>query len=176
MARNIEIKASVTDFAGVTAALAALSPGPGVAVEQDDTFFHCPRGRLKLRQLAPDSGQLIHYERPDQPGPKLSDYALTLTTEPDRLRGVLAAAYGIAGIVRKRRLVRMVGRTRVHLDEVEGLGRVVELEVVLDEGEPIEHGVAEAHGLMAALGIQEDRLMSRAYVDLLHESAGVRSR
>ena len=176
MARNVEIKASVTDFAGVTAALDALSPGPGVAVEQDDTFFHCPRGRLKLRQLAPDSGQLIHYERPDQPGPKLSHYALTPTTEPDRLRGVLAAAYGIAGIVRKRRLVRMVGRTRVHLDEVEGLGRFVELEVVLDEGEPIEHGVAEAHGLMAALGIQEDRLMSRAYVDLLHESAGTPSR
>jgi len=172
-ARNVEIKASVTDFARVTAALATLSPGPGVALEQEDTFFHCPRGRLKLRRLSADVGQLISYERPDQPGPETSHYALTATTEPDRLRDVLAAACGIIGVVRKRRLVRMVGRTRVHLDEVENLGRFVELEVVLDEGEPVEQGVVEAHGLMAALGIQQEQLVSHAYVDLLHEAGGV---
>jgi predicted adenylyl cyclase CyaB len=92
------------------------------------------------------------------------------------LRDVLAAACGIIGVVRKRRLVRMVGRTRVHLDEVENLGRFVELEVVLDEGEPVEQGVVEAHGLMAALGIQQEQLVSHAYVDLLHEAGGVPSR
>jgi predicted adenylyl cyclase CyaB len=167
MARNVEIKASVTDFARVTAALATLSPGPGVALEQEDTFFDCPRGRLKLRRFSAELGQLIYYERPDQPGPKTSDYVITATTEPDRLRDVLAAAYGIVGVVCKRRLVRMVGRTRVHLDEVEGLGRFVELEVVLEEGEPIEQGLVEAHGLMAALEIQPEQLVSHAYLDLL---------
>jgi hypothetical protein len=57
-------------------------------------------------------------------------HGLVRTTEPDHLRGVLGAACGIMGVVRKRRTVRMVGRTRVHLDEVEGLGRFIELEVV----------------------------------------------
>ena len=65
----------------------------------------------------------------------------------------------------------MVGRTRVHLDEVEGLGRFVELEVVLEDGEPVEQGVWEAHRLMAALDIQEDQLVSHAYLDLLPPSA-----
>jgi hypothetical protein len=88
-------------------------------------------------------------------------------TLPDRVRDVLATAYGIIGVVRKRRTVRMVDRTRVHLDEVEGLGTFVELEVVLGDGEPAESGVVEARRLMAALGIQEDQLVSRAYIDLL---------
>jgi adenylate cyclase class IV len=61
----------------------------------------------------------------------------------------------------------MVDRTRVHLDEVEGLRTFAELEVVLDAGEPTESGVVEARRLMAALGIQEDQLVSRAYIDLL---------
>jgi predicted adenylyl cyclase CyaB len=89
------------------------------------------------------------------------------TAEPDRLRGLLAAACGIIGVVRKHRIVRLVGRTRVHLDEVEGLGRFIELEVVLEGDEPMEQGVAEAHDLMAALGIREDQLVPHAYVDLL---------
>jgi adenylate cyclase class IV len=64
----------------------------------------------------------------------------------------------------------MVGRTRVHLDEVEGLGRFIELEVMLQPGEPLERGVAEARDLMTTLGIEESQLVSQAYIDLLREA------
>ena len=167
MSRNVEIKAAVEDFARATAALAALSPEPGASLTQEDTFFRCLTGRLKLRRFSAASGELIHYERPDETGPKTSEYTIVRTSEPDRLRGVLAAACGTIGVVRKHRIVRLVGRTRVHLDEVEGLGRFIELEVVLEADEPMERGVAEARGLMAALGIREDQLVPHAYVDLL---------
>jgi predicted adenylyl cyclase CyaB len=69
--------------------------------------------------------------------------------------------------VRKQRRLFIVGRTRVHLDRVEGLGEFLELEVVLEEGEPAEAGMAEAHALMARLGIGTDQLVQGAYVDLL---------
>jgi predicted adenylyl cyclase CyaB len=167
MARNVEIKAAVPDFARATAALTALSPEPGASLIQEDTFFRCATGRLKLRRFSAASGELIHYQRPDETGPKTSEYTIVRTAEPDRLRGLLAAACGIIGVVRKHRIVRLVGRTRVHLDEVEGLGRFIELEVVLEGDEPMEQGVAEAHDLMAALGIREDQLVPHAYVDLL---------
>ena len=134
---------------------------------QEDTFFRCARGRPKLRGLSDVAGELIHYERPDEAGPEASDFERVPTAEPDRLRDVLGAACGIMGIVRKRRTVRMVGCTRVHLDEVEGLGRFIELEVALDTGESIEGAVAETHRVMAALGIREDQLVSHAYLDLL---------
>jgi predicted adenylyl cyclase CyaB len=167
VARNVEIKAAVADLSRVARALDALGAGPPTELVQEDTFFEGARGRLKLRRLSPTSGELIHYHRPDVAGPKTSEYTLVATTEPDRLRDALAAAYGVAGTVCKRRIVRMVGRTRLHLDEVAGLGTFVELEVVLDDGESAQDGVAEAHRLLAALGIPADALVAGAYVDLL---------
>ena len=64
----------------------------------------------------------------------------------------------------------MIGRTRVHLDRVEGLGDFVELEVVLAEGEAEASGLAEARRLMASLCIDETALIAGAYVDLLTAS------
>jgi predicted adenylyl cyclase CyaB len=167
MARNVEIKAVVKDFARITAALAALPAAMPTRLVQEDTFFRSPRGRLKLRKFTATSGELIYYERPDDTAPRESSYVLVPRAEPDRLRDVLAASHGIVGVVRKRRTVILVDRTRVHLDEVEGLGTFVELEVVLGEGEPTASGVVEARRLMTALDIQEAQLVSHAYIDLL---------
>jgi predicted adenylyl cyclase CyaB len=81
----------------------------------------------------------------------------------------------VRGRVVKRRELVIVGRTRVHLDEVEGLGAFVELEVVLGEGEPVDAGTREAHELMDRLGIPRDSLVPGAYIDLLERRATIRS-
>jgi adenylate cyclase len=132
MALNIEIKARVRDFEGACAAAEELSDTPCEIIEQEDTFFPVPQGRLKLRTLAPDSGQLIYYERPDTSGPKASHYIIAATPEPHDLETLLAAALGVRGVVRKTRRLYLVGPTRIHLDRVEGLGAFLELEVVLE--------------------------------------------
>ena len=60
-----------------------------------------------------------------------------------------------------------MGQTRVHLDEVEGLGTFVELEVVLRPDQSPAEGTLIATGLMKKLGISDDQLVDRAYLDLL---------
>jgi predicted adenylyl cyclase CyaB len=70
-------------------------------------------------------------------------------------------------MVRKRRTLYLVGQTRVHLDEVEGLGHYLELEVVLEPEESTEDGAAVAHELMATLGISDEDLEANAYIDLI---------
>jgi adenylate cyclase class IV len=105
--------------------------------------------------------------KPGQAGPKESFYLITATTEPHRLRAVLAAAHGIVGRVTKHRTLVLAGRTRIHLDRVKGLGEFLELEVVLAEHESPADGVAEAHALMAHLGVSPDRLIEDAYLDML---------
>lgn len=165
--RNIEIKARVADLGGVEARARAIATHGPEDLFQDDTFFRCERGRLKLRDFGDGQGQLIHYERADASGPKLSDYVLSPTAAPASLREALARAHGVAGRVVKRRRVYLVDRTRVHLDTVEGLGTFVELEVVLRDGESPAAGEAVARGLMAALGIGASQLLTGAYLDLL---------
>jgi len=167
MARNIEIKARVESVEAMTARVAALADQGPIEIPQDDTFFTCARGRLKLRAFSATDGQLIFYRRPDQTGPKESFFVMVPTAAPDSLRDALTLAYGQAGRVRKHRTLYLVGRTRVHLDRVEDLGHFLELEVVLSEGEEPAPGIEEAHRLMGALGVAPAQLVEGAYVDLL---------
>ena len=90
---------------------------------------------------------------------------------PDSLRNLLTQAFGIRGVVRKNRTLFLVGNTRVHLDEVEGLGSFMELEVVLGPEEGEAEGQAIAVDLMARLGIKESDLVEQAYIDLLEGRA-----
>src|SRR5205823_5381733 len=110
---------------------------------------------------------LIFYRRANQQGPKESFYLRSPTSAPDELRESLALAYGAVGRVKKRRTLFLVGRTRVHLDQVEALGEFLELEVVLGDGERSENGAREAQRLMDTLGIDTSQLVEQAYVDLL---------
>ncbi|MEO7152085.1 MAG: class IV adenylate cyclase [Burkholderiaceae bacterium] len=167
MARNIEIKAQIASVESLEPRAAALATEGPIEIAQDDTFFRCDAGRLKLRAFSAARGELIFYRRPDQPGPKESFYLRTPTTDPDGLRACLTLAHGQAGRVVKQRTLYRVGRTRVHLDRVVGLGDFLELEVVLHEGESAAAGVAEADALMDRLGIAPEQLVQTAYVDLL---------
>ena len=69
MARNVEIKARVRDVAALIERAAAIADSGPERIEQDDTFFACTNGRLKLRQFSPERGELIHYFRANSAGP-----------------------------------------------------------------------------------------------------------
>jgi predicted adenylyl cyclase CyaB len=167
MPANIEIKARTEKFDELRERLSVPGGTPPEILLQEDTFFHSPNGRLKLRVLQAGPAQLIHYDRPDQPGPKRSNYHVFETDDPENLKTALSRAFGIRGVVRKERLLYLVGQTRVHLDRVEGLGHFVELEVVLRPGQSDAEGQKIARDLMARLDIREEDLLESAYVDLL---------
>ena len=171
MARNIEIKARIESIEALAPKVAALANEAPIELVQDDTFFRCNSGRLKLRSFSSESGELIFYRRENQPGPKESFYLRSPTSAPETLRESLSLACGEVGRVRKRRTLFLVGRTRVHLDRVERLGDFLELEVMLAENEPAENGMREAHELMERLGIHASQLVEDAYVDLYGDSA-----
>ncbi len=166
MPRNVEIKARVRDLAGIEDRARAFATEGPVDLVQDDTFFACANGRLKLRQFADGHGELIHYLRADDVGPKTSDYLIAAIAAPDALRETLSRAFGAVGRVRKARRLYMADRTRIHLDQVETLGSFVELEVVLREGETVESGEAIARHIMALLDIAEAQLVEGAYVEM----------
>lgn len=166
MNRNVEIKARVADLGLMRERIAAIADGPE-SIDQTDTFFKCVSGRFKLRVFGDESGELIYYERPDQPQPSTSRYSRVAVRDPDRLVELLQDALGVVGSVRKRRELWLCGRTRIHLDLVEGLGAFLELEVVLDEHENEAKGRAEAQAILELLHVHADDLLADAYLDLL---------
>jgi predicted adenylyl cyclase CyaB len=167
MPRNVEIKARVHDIVTLRQRAADLADGPAEIIEQLDTFYITPRGRLKLRVLAPDRCELIQYTRADDSTAKTSTYDIVRSDDPASFSRILESALPIRGVVTKTRYLYLIGQTRVHLDEVEGLGTFMELEVVLSKGQTTEYGAAIADDLMAKLGIQKEDLISGAYIDLL---------
>ena len=173
MPANIEIKARARDFADIKSRAEKLSDTSVEVILQEDTFFNVPQGRLKLRILAPDRSQLIFYTRPDQEGPKRSDYHISYSSDPENLKHVLELAYGIRGVVKKTRYLYLVGQTRVHLDDVKGLGQFMELEVVMREGQGDAEGQAIAEDLMTSLGVERSDLIDGAYMDLLEKPSQI---
>lgn len=167
MPRNVEIKARVADREALRARVRGLADRGPESIRQDDTFFACAHGRLKLRDFGDGRGELIAYARADGAGPKTSDYRIAPTDDAGRLRDTLMQALESVGRVVKQRTLYVAGRTRIHLDRVDGLGDFLELEVVLADGEPAAAGEAEAHELLRRLGIGADALVAGAYVDLL---------
>jgi predicted adenylyl cyclase CyaB len=171
MARNIEIKARARDVEKQARIAVNLTDGSSKLIVQEDTFFNVPAGRLKLRVFGDGTGELIQYERKDSPGPSESNYVLSATCAPESLREALSNALGVRAIVRKERRVFFSGQTRIHFDQVEGLGPFIELEVVLEDNQQFTDGVAIAEELVKKLEIDEEDLVKMAYVDLLLKKA-----
>lgn len=167
MARNVEVKARIGSVEALLPSARALADSEAERIEQDDTFFTCAHGRLKLRDFGDGRGELIHYERTDIEGPKLSDYVRAPTSDPAALREALSRAHGVIGRVRKTRWLLLVGQTRVHVDRVQGLGDFMELEVVLADQQSAQEGEAIAEALLARLGIDASQRLAGAYLDLL---------
>ncbi len=171
MPRNIEIKARIGSIDALLPHAAALAGAPPQTIAQDDSFFAVQHGRLKLRQFADGSAELIHYQRADATAAKASDYVRVPVPDPAALREALARGCGLLGRVRKTRWRLLAGQTRIHLDRVEGLGDFMELEVVLRDGQSDADGAAIADALMMALGLQDAERLAGAYLDMLAASA-----
>src|SRR3984893_16523624 len=167
MSRNVEIKARITSVEALLPKVKAVADQGPFEIRQDDTYFACNAGRLKLRMFSKGEGELIYYRRADQQAPKESFYLRSPTTAPEVLRESLTLAYGQTGHVEKHRTLFLAGRTRIHLDRVSGLGHFLELEGALEEHESSEVGVREANELLARLGVDRSQLIEGSYFDLL---------
>lgn len=172
MKRNVEIKARA-ERPGQLEEIAAVLRGRGLVeriLVQRDTFFRCETGRLKLREEG-GAAELIFYSRGAAAAARESRYWRAAVAEGGAMAALLGAAHGTSGVVEKRRRLFLVGQTRVHLDEVTGLGDFLELEVVLREEQSVEEGQSIARALLAELGVAERALVGPAYVELLAQLA-----
>jgi len=168
--RNIELKARLTDLAAARETARSIATKEIGLQVQTDTYFHCPNGRLKLRQIEHAPAHLVWYARPDTEGPKASDYRLVPVANPETLKAALSDEYGIWCVVRKHREIFLYHNVRIHLDEVEGLGTFLEFEAVLGGDVDDRQGHAQLAELRRQFSISDTDLLAVSYSDLLSET------
>lgn len=164
---NIEIKAKCNDFAGVLALVKQSSGAVRVEMDQEDTFFNVPRGKLKMRCDKQGHCELIYYRRSIADGIMTSNYYRQPMKTPDLQRKNLLEQYGESCTVRKHRIAFIAGNVRIHLDEVVGLGRFVEVEVLAEGVDGRNNARQLAKRLIGLLGLSRSDLITEAYEDLL---------
>jgi adenylate cyclase class IV len=176
---NFEFKARLQSFARIHSILAQHKISLAATLRQTDTYYHVKNGRLKLREIANETAQLIFYQRHDQAEIKRSDYLIAAVTSAGALREVLAAAFGIRAVIKKTRELYLLPRKfglysgraapdliRLHLDSVEGLGHFLEIEVILKDGETSQIAEDEANIWLREFDIAPEDLLAGSYADL----------
>jgi len=174
--QNLEFKSELREPDLARAALRRLGAAPVGTVKQVDTYFRVASGRLKKRETEfdgnPEPAEFIHYERHDRATPKISKFDIFTEEQAAARFGTLPLPVWL--VVTKTREIFMHGGLRVHLDEVEGLGRFIEFEALVSRNQ----NMARCHELVGelrrALGPTLGEPVSVSYSDLLADQQGER--
>jgi homotetrameric cytidine deaminase len=165
--RNVELKATDPDPARSLAVCLELGAADEGTLIQRDTYFRVPEGRLKLREQEPGGAVLVQYRRDDRPEARESRYRLIEVEDAAATRTALDEALGTLAVVEKERRLLLWEGVRIHLDTVKGLGSFVELEGVAPEGSDLSGEHDRVARLSEALGIDDSRILSDSYSDLV---------
>ncbi len=163
---NVELKARCADPGKARQILEQLGAERLGAEEQVDTYFSVPSGRLKLREIAGAPSELVWYRRVETGERRDCDYELSRHDDASELKRVLACALGVKARVAKKREVYGLGRTKINLDEVVGLGCFIEFEaeVVAQVSAEAEERVRD---LTKRFGLAPEDVVLVSYSDLL---------
>ncbi len=164
--KNLEAKFRLADLARAESRATAIGYSRRAILNQRDTFFKIPNGKLKLREQD-DSAVLIFYRRSDSGPLMLSNYEIAPVPDPATTRHILDAALGTLATVEKVRILLTRHNIRLHLDRVAALGDFGEIEAVIPDGDEPKFSRAAVDELLATLEIIPADLIDVSYFEML---------
>lgn len=179
-----ELKASLGDLAAEELAdrAAALGFLPEEQVQETDVYFNGTERdfrrtdealRLRSVQRLPDGPResLITYKGPklDRVSNARTEYETGVSDGGTAQKLLEALGYRPLAVVDKIRQTYRREDVTLCLDEVAGLGRFLELEILVPGEEQREAAVSRLLALLEELGIPRDQLSRRSYLELLAE-------
>ncbi len=163
--QNIEFKAELRDADLARTILRSLGASQPTTLEQTDTYYRVPQGRLKRRETTGHPPEVIFYVRATDPRPRASRFTIYTEEQARERFGLRPMTPWV--VVRKTRQVFMLEGVRVHLDRVVGLGEFVEFEALVlrgrDEGACRDRVARLREALAPALG----EAVGAGYADLM---------
>lgn len=132
MPRNLEYKARVRELDSLEKVFRENGADFIEVLKQTDTYFRVSGGRLKFRETTGKASELIFYERDETSAAEMESLYEVLPLHDRAIKGVLVKALGVKVVVEKGRRLLMLRNARIHLDDVENLGKFLEFEVVTE--------------------------------------------
>ena len=169
MPTNLEIKAKLPNRERAIEIAEALPSSFSDELNQTDTYFIAPQGRLKLREINQTTTELIYYNRAEDSNERISKFEIYQTANSHKLKSILTDAFGVKAVVKKHRRLYLFNTTRIHIDEVEGLGDFIEFEVPIDSNIENAHQIIDF--LISKFHLHTDIFIKGSYVDLILEQA-----
>ncbi len=164
---NVEVKLKCEDHDKIRA---LIQENEGVFHGKDhqiDTYFRVPKGRLKMREGNIENA-LIFYQRGNSKQPETSEFMLYQGDELVELKKLLSAALGVLVIVDKVREIYFIDNVKLHLDDVKGLGKFVEIEARDLRGTYTEEQLREqCEEYMKLFGFTNDDVVGLSNSDML---------
>jgi predicted adenylyl cyclase CyaB len=167
MPANLELKAACADPGSAHRTAHSIGARDEGILLQTDTYFGVPDGRLKLREIEGDRSELISYRRPNATPARTSRFEICPVEHPLEMIRLLELLFGIRCVVRKKRSLYLLGATRIHIDEVEGLGSFIEFEI--PRGDTRLNPEEMLDRLVKEFGIGEEDVIRHSYVDMMEQ-------
>jgi adenylate cyclase class IV len=162
---NVEMKAELRDLDLAKTVCHGLKATFIATLEQTDTYYRIPAGRLKKRETTGEPTEYVFYERANRPQPKLSHFVIY--TEEQARERFGSEPLPVWVTVKKKRELWMLGNTRIHLDSVEGLGNFLEFESLVCRDHNIARGHESISQLRERFGPALGGLIDCSYSDML---------
>ncbi|NHK31022.1 MAG: class IV adenylate cyclase [Asgard group archaeon] len=136
---------------------------------QIDIYFQVNNGRLKLRKGQIESA-LVFYKREDKKGVKVSEYYLYHSKDFDKLELILRESMSVLVEVKKKREMYFIDNVKFNLDEVDELGKFIEIEAITDNEADFSKLKKIVKSFIKNLEINENDIQSHSYSDLLYKT------
>lgn len=166
---NVEFKSELRDLPIARETCRAIRATSIGVLQQTDTYYRIPGGKLKKRETEGEEPEVIFYERPAKAAAKLSHFTIYSLAQAQERFGREPLPVWI--VVKKRRELYLHNHTRIHLDEVDGLGTFLELESLVSTANTMQ----AAHDAVAELRRHFAPVLGEAidcgYADLLTADA-----
>lgn len=166
--KNIELKIKIGGFKNFIVLLRLMGARNQGTFFQHDTYYYYPDGRLKVREINKEKGEMIFYRRQDIKSSKISDYRIIpfVRSQLKKVKADLKRRFGEEVCVKKKRALWIYQNTRIHLDKVIGLGNFLELETVVSNTD-IKKAITEHHKVMRLLKLSKYEKINVSYSNLL---------
>ena len=174
--QDLEFKSELRDAPLARAVLERRNGVHACTIRQRDTYYRVPTGRFKKREAEVDGvaepTEFIRYDRDYRPGPRISRFQILTPEETAERFGETLPAPWL--VVEKTRELYMADGARVHLDEVDGLGRFLEIELLVTPKNNLARAHERLSALRSALAPCLGEPIADGYADLLAAEQGVR--